>query len=250
MIIARAGELGAVTVATNMAGRGVDIRLGGELKDETIREAQALLRRRGLDPFRVSDDQFYTAIAEVDPEHVRRRNKVLALGGLHVLGTERHDARRIDNQLRGRAGRQGEPGSSRFYVSLEDDMMRVFATGAMNWVMGKAFPDDMPLEAKMVTKAIEHAQRTVEDRDFRDPQGRPQVRRGHERAAEGDLPPPPADPRRWRPAATRRTGPRSPATIERTVLVNCPDEFPEDWDLDELHLQISANYPTRITANS
>ena len=83
-----------------------------------------------------------------------------------MLGTERHESRRIDNQLRGRAGRQGDPGESRFYLSLEDDLMRLFATGAMNWVMGKAFPDDVPLEAKMVTKAIERAQRTVEDRNF------------------------------------------------------------------------------------
>ena len=88
------------------------------------------------------------------------------LGGLYVLGTERHESRRIDNQLRGRSGRQGDPGESRFYLSLEDELMRLFATGAMNWVMGKAFPDDVPLEAKMVTKAIERAQRTVEDRNF------------------------------------------------------------------------------------
>ena len=88
------------------------------------------------------------------------------LGGLYVLGTERHESRRIDNQLRGRAGRQGDPGESRFYLSLEDDLMRLFATGAMSWVMDRAFPDDMPLEAKMVTKAIERAQRTVEDRNF------------------------------------------------------------------------------------
>ena len=93
-------------------------------------------------------------------------DKVRELGGLYVLGTERHESRRIDNQLRGRSGRQGDPGESRFYLSLEDDLMRLFATGAMNWVMGKAFPDDVPLEAKMVTKAIERAQRTVEDRNF------------------------------------------------------------------------------------
>ena len=93
-------------------------------------------------------------------------DKVRELGGLYVLGTERHESRRIDNQLRGRAGRQGDPGESRFYLSLEDDLMRLFATGAMNWVMGKAFPDDVPLEAKMVTRAIERAQRTVEDRNF------------------------------------------------------------------------------------
>ena len=88
-----------------------------------------------------------------------------ALGGLYVLGTERHDSRRIDNQLRGRAGRQGDPGESRFYLSLEDDLMRLFATGAMNWVMEQALPDDVPIEAKMVTKAIERAQNTVEQRN-------------------------------------------------------------------------------------
>src|SRR5690606_7474792 len=91
--------------------------------------------------------------------------KVRELGGLYVLGTERHDSRRIDNQLRGRAGRQGDPGESRFYLSLEDDLMRLFATGAINWVMGKALPDDVPLEAKMVTKAIERAQTTVEQKN-------------------------------------------------------------------------------------
>ena len=95
-----------------------------------------------------------------------RATSVRELGGLYVLGTERHESRRIDNQLRGRAGRQGDPGESRFYLSLEDDLMRLFATGAMSWVMDRAFPDDMPLEAKMVTKAIERAQRTVEDRNF------------------------------------------------------------------------------------
>ena len=87
------------------------------------------------------------------------------LGGLYVLGTERHESRRIDNQLRGRSGRQGDPGESRFYLSLEDELMRLFATGAMNWVMGKALPDDVPIEAKMVTKAIERAQNTVEQRN-------------------------------------------------------------------------------------
>src|SRR5699024_6184539 len=92
-------------------------------------------------------------------------DKVRELGGLYVLGTERHDSRRIDNQLRGRSGRQGDPGESRFYLSLEDDLMRLFATGAMNWLMSKALPDDVPIEAKMVTKAIERAQNTVEQRN-------------------------------------------------------------------------------------
>src|SRR4029078_5892206 len=100
------------------------------------------------------------------PDCEAEGDKVREAGGLYVLGTERHESRRIDNQLRGRSGRQGDPGESRFYLSLEDELMRLFATGAMNWVMNKAFPDDVPLEAKMVSKAIERAQRTVEDRNF------------------------------------------------------------------------------------
>ena len=127
-------------------------------------------------------------------------DKVRELGGLYVLGTERHESRRIDNQLRGRSGRQGDPGESRFYLSLEDDLMRLFATGAINWVMGKALPDDVPLEAKMVSQGdragADH--RRAEER--RDPQERPQVRRGHERPAQGDLRAARPDPRRGRPA--------------------------------------------------
>ena len=113
-----------------------------------------------------SPERYEELIEKFAVECASDGDKVRELGGLYVLGTERHESRRIDNQLRGRAGRQGDPGESRFYLSLEDDLMRLFATGAMNWVMGKAFPDDVPLEAKMVTRAIERAQRTVEDRNF------------------------------------------------------------------------------------
>src|SRR5205085_9498166 len=91
--------------------------------------------------------------------------KIRELGGLYVLGTERHESRRIDNQLRGRSGRQGDPGESRFYLSLEDELMRLFATGAMNWVMNKALPEDVPINSRMVSRAIERAQGTVEDRN-------------------------------------------------------------------------------------
>ena len=101
----------------------------------------------------------YTQVCEAEG------NKVRQLGGLYVLGTERHESRRIDNQLRGRAGRQGDPGASRFYLSLDDELMRLFATGALSWVMGSALPDDEAIEAKMVTKAIERAQNTVEQRN-------------------------------------------------------------------------------------
>src|SRR5207237_2984777 len=107
----------------------------------------------------------YTEILQrFETECKAEGDKVRELGGLYVLGSERHESRRIDNQLRGRSGRQGDPGESRFFLSLEDELMRLFATGAMNWVMGKALPEDVPIEAKMVTRAIERAQNTVEQR--------------------------------------------------------------------------------------
>jgi len=134
-IIAEAGRPGAVTIATNMAGRGVDIVLGGKPEDP----------KKGVNP------ELY--------------EKVKALGGLHILGTERHESRRIDNQLRGRAGRQGDPGSSRFYVSLEDELMRLFGPERFSFLM-KGWPEEEPLEHRMVTKAIERAQKKVEARNF------------------------------------------------------------------------------------
>ena len=161
-IIAQAGRLGSVTVATNMAGRGVDILLGGNPEGMARRD----LLREKLDP----DDPDNAAdlmrrIERYEPECRAEGDEVRKLGGLYVLGTERHESRRIDNQLRGRSGRQGDPGESRFYLSLEDDLMRLFATGAVNWVMDRTLPDDVPLEAKMVTKAIERAQNTVEQKN-------------------------------------------------------------------------------------
>jgi preprotein translocase subunit SecA len=183
-IVAQAGRLGAVTVATNMAGRGVDILLGGN--PELLARQQVLAE--GVDPSVLVDEfalpapleklheDFQTArraalarYEELLPIHKQQcaeeGAKVRALGGLYVLGTERHDSRRIDNQLRGRAGRQGDPGASRFYLSLDDELMRLFATGALSWVMGRTLPDDEAIEAKMVTKAIERAQSTVEQRN-------------------------------------------------------------------------------------
>ncbi|HUV73191.1 MAG TPA: hypothetical protein VMW79_02670, partial [Anaerolineae bacterium] len=166
-IIAGAGEPKAVTIATNMAGRGVDIKLGGELSEETIRTAHRLLKGRGIDPYRASQGQLYSAIAEVDPDYVRRREQALELGGLHVLGTERHEARRIDNQLRGRAGRQGEPGSSRFFLSLEDDLMRRFGGPSVASMMDRlGVEEDIPIEHGMVSKTIEGAQTKVEGYNF------------------------------------------------------------------------------------
>jgi|TARA_B100001540_G_scaffold67190_1_gene60511 preprotein translocase subunit SecA len=161
-IVTQAGRLGAVTVATNMAGRGVDILLGGNPEGLARQD----LFRRGLDPDEATNAEELAVLVERhEPECAAEGTKVREVGGLYVLGTERHESRRIDNQLRGRSGRQGDPGESRFYLSLEDDLMRLFATGAMNWVMDRALPDDTPIEANMVTKAIERAQNTVEQKN-------------------------------------------------------------------------------------
>ncbi|MEC9088413.1 MAG: preprotein translocase subunit SecA, partial [Actinomycetota bacterium] len=161
-IVTQAGRLGAVTVATNMAGRGVDILLGGNPEGLARQD----LFRDGLDPDDPANAAHLEArVAHHEPSCTTEGQQVKDVGGLYVLGTERHESRRIDNQLRGRSGRQGDPGESRFYLSLEDDLMRLFATGAMNWVMDRALPDDTPIEANMVTKAIERAQNTVEQKN-------------------------------------------------------------------------------------
>ena len=165
-VIARAGEPGAVTIATNMAGRGVDIRLGGVLSDEVIHRSHQVLRAQGLDPYRATAAQMDSALAEVDPQYAKRRDAVIAAGGLHVLGTERHEARRIDNQLRGRSGRQGEPGSSRFFLSLEDDLMRRFGRQEMLAKLMGQMGDDFPIEHGLVAKTIERAQTSVEGYNF------------------------------------------------------------------------------------
>jgi preprotein translocase subunit SecA len=165
-IIARAGQPGVVTIATNMAGRGVDIKLGGELSDEDVHKAHQVLRGRGLDSFRAMAAQMDSAIAEVVPQYAKRREKVLSVGGLHVLGTERHEARRIDNQLRGRAGRQGEPGSSRFFLSLEDDLMRRFGRREVLSRLMETIGDDFPIEHSLVSRTLERAQTSVEGHNF------------------------------------------------------------------------------------
>ena len=166
-IIAQAGRLGAVTVATNMAGRGVDIMLGGNV--EYL--AQESLRVNGMDPDEVDPEAWSQALqseveiktGEVAAEH----DKVVQLGGLCVLGTERHESRRIDNQLRGRSGRQGDPGESRFFLSLEDDLMRMFATKTVASLMDRlSLPEDVPITHRLVTRAIANAQRQVESQNF------------------------------------------------------------------------------------
>ncbi len=162
-IIAQAGRVGAVTVATNMAGRGVDILLGGN--PEYL--AKEFLRKKGLDPAKVSKEEWEKAYAEAKKITDEEHKKVIELGGLFVIGTERHESRRIDNQLRGRAGRQGDPGESRFYLSLEDDLMRIFGTDRISGLMKKlGMQRGVPIESKLVTKTIERAQKQVEAQNF------------------------------------------------------------------------------------
>ena len=163
-IIAQAGQLGAVTVATNMAGRGVDIKLGGDPEDL----ARLDLVKREIPP---DDPDYERMLAEAVTRFAAQtevaKQEVLALGGLYVLGTERHESRRIDNQLRGRSGRQGDPGESRFYLSLQDDLMRRFANERVASIMERLkIPPDVPIEHNMVTKAIERAQSQVESQNF------------------------------------------------------------------------------------
>lgn len=164
-IVARAGRLGAVTVATNMAGRGTDIMLGGNAEFLAVQE----LKAKGLDPVETPDEydaawtETYAAMRDTVAEEA---TKVVEAGGLYVLGTERHESRRIDNQLRGRSGRQGDPGESRFYLSLTDDLMRLFQSGAAEAILARTnFPDDVAIESTMVSRAIKSAQSQVEARN-------------------------------------------------------------------------------------
>lgn len=158
-IIAQAGRSAAVTIATNMAGRGTDIVLGGN--------PEGLAREMLRDSQEYSEDDWKHTLSKADAICKQKRENVVSSGGLHILGTERHEARRIDNQLRGRSGRQGDAGSSRFYLSLEDDLMRIFGSDRISGLMGKlGMEEDIPIENKMITKAIENAQKRVEAHNF------------------------------------------------------------------------------------
>ena len=266
-IVAQAGRLHAITVATNMAGRGVDIILGGNPDGLTRRELAARGHDPGLldldpavsaDAIRLADPAVIEAKAaaqalfdQLRPQFVAQCSnegeKVKALGGCYVLATERHESRRIDNQLRGRSGRQGDPGESRFYLSLEDDLMRMFATGAMNWVMGKTLPDDVPIEAKMVTKAIERAQTTVEARnaetrknvlkydEVMNAQRKVIYARRDEIMEGGNL----------RDYSLSRLH----AAIEGCVETHCASEYLEEWDLEALTNSAREYYPTKFTTD-
>ncbi|MGB8405449.1 MAG: preprotein translocase subunit SecA, partial [Mycobacterium sp.] len=165
-IVAEAGRLGAITVATNMAGRGTDIVLGGNV--EFL--ADTRLRRRGLDPVETPEEYeaaWEQTVTEIKAEAKKEAEDVVSAGGLYVLGTERHESRRIDNQLRGRSGRQGDPGESRFYLSLADELMRRFNGATLEALLTRLnLPEDVPIEAKMVTRAIKSAQTQVEQQNF------------------------------------------------------------------------------------
>jgi preprotein translocase subunit SecA len=242
-IIAQAGRLHSVTVATNMAGRGVDIILGGNPEGLAKRD----LRADGLDPDSEEmrdrlDEQSERRSTETSVEG----DKVRELGGLYVLGTERHDSRRIDNQLRGRSGRQGDPGESRFYLSLEDDLMRLFATGAVNWVMGKALPDDVPLEARMVTKAIERAQTTVEQRNA-------EIRKNvlkydevmnEQRKVIYALRDQVLDKTDLRDKIVEET---VPDAVNSLVEAHCVSEYNEEWDVEGLQAEVRTYWPSTLS---
>ena len=166
-VVAQAGRIGAVTVATNMAGRGTDIVLGGN--PEMLARYEVLTTAD--EALRADQEAFDRAVAEATERHVaeceEQKKEVLELGGLYIIGTERHESRRIDNQLRGRGGRQGDPGASRFYLSLEDDLMRIFAGDRIQGLMDKlGMEEDIPIEHRWVTRAVENAQTKVEQRNF------------------------------------------------------------------------------------
>lgn len=250
-IIAQAGRMGAVTIATNMAGRGTDILLGG---NPDVLAANAL-RDRGLDPDRIfgqeseeleenalpapTDEQRAEALAEAKRVCAEEHDRVIAAGGLTVVGTERHESRRIDNQLRGRAGRQGDPGVTQFYLSLEDDLMRLFGGNRMdtiaNMMTKTDMPEDMPIQAGMVSKAIESAQRQVESMHFA----------ARKNVLEYD------DVMNLQRAAIygernaildgKEMSERIPEivseSVELVVSENCPDKTPsDDWDIKAVEL--------------
>ena len=241
-IVAQAGRLGAITVATNMAGRGVDVLLGGNPEGLAVRDVKA----KGYDLRTEEGQAFYNERLAFHTETTEReRQRVIDLGGLYVLGTERHESRRIDNQLRGRSGRQGDPGQSRFYLSLEDDLMRLFATGAMNWVMDRALPEDAPIEASMVTKAIERAQNTVEQRNAETRKNvlkydevmneqRKVIYKRRSQILDG------ADLRREAFEYIQQA-------VDGLVDTYCESDIFEEWDLEGLITEISTLWPSKIT---
>ena len=246
-IIAEAGRKKAVTVATNMAGRGTDIMLGG---NPEFRAAQEL-ERRGLDP--VENQVEYEAAwqlaldsakAAVKSEH----EEVVAVGGLYVLGTERHESRRIDNQLRGRSGRQGDPGETRFYLSLQDDLMRLFKGDMVNSFLQRFnVPDDVPIEAKMVTNSIRSAQTQVEAQNF-------EIRKNvlkYDEVMNSQRKVIYAERSRVLDGENIQTQIMTfmADTIAEYVTAATAEGFPEDWDLESLWSALKTLYPIEISVN-
>ena len=157
LIVAQAGRPGAITISTNMAGRGTDIKLGGNPEE---------MAKAEVDPA-VDEAGYQAALDKYTQQCKEEQAKVLASGGLHIVGTERHESRRIDNQLRGRSGRQGDPGSSKFYLSLEDELLRIFGSDKITvWMERMGLKDDEPIEHRWITRSIENAQRKVEGHHF------------------------------------------------------------------------------------
>ncbi|MFC5995566.1 preprotein translocase subunit SecA [Pseudonocardia hispaniensis] len=243
-IVAQAGHAGAVTVATNMAGRGTDIMLGGN--PEFLADLE--LRRRGLDPVETREE--YEAawdgvLAKMKEQVAAEAEEVRAAGGLYVLGTERHESRRIDNQLRGRSGRQGDPGESRFYLSLGDDLMRRFNGAMVESIMNRFnLPDDVPIEAGMVTKAIRSAQTQVEQQNFEIRKNvlkydevlnkqRTVVYDERRRVLAGE-------------DVKQQIQHMLADVIEAYVQGATAEGYAEDWDLDKLWRALGALYPISI----
>jgi preprotein translocase subunit SecA len=255
MIIAQAGRKGSVTVATNMAGRGVDIMLGGN--PEYLARQEMAAGGWDNDRYLLFDmDEEERASYEAEYEPVLERYKkqteaeheeVVELGGLYVLGTERHESRRIDNQLRGRSGRQGDPGESRFYLSLQDDLMRLFAAQRIEAIMNRfKWPEDEPITARIVSRAIENAQKQVEAINFERRKNvlkYDEVMNTQRKIIYGDR-------RRILEGENLRdqTLDMIAEVIEGTVAQYVSGEiFPEEWDLEGLVTTLQGTYPTEVT---
>ncbi|MDO5034487.1 MAG: preprotein translocase subunit SecA [Actinomycetaceae bacterium] len=242
-VVAMAGRKGAVTVATNMAGRGTDIMLGGNAEHLALAEMES----KGLDP--QEDAEEYNALWPKVMEAARNavaaeHDEVVELGGLYVLGTERHESRRIDNQLRGRSGRQGDPGESRFYLSMEDDLMRLFNAGLAQRIMSSgAYPEDVPIESKMVSKSIASAQAQVEARNFeirKNVLKYDDVMTGQRESVYGE---------RRRVLEGEDMGPQMKFFMEELVtqvVSQFVSDDVEEWDVDQLFETLREYYPVTI----
>lgn len=243
-VVAMAGRKGAVTVATNMAGRGTDIMLGGNAEHIAL----AHMASEGLDPQEDADkyNEMWPKVMESAKEAVAaEHDEVVELGGLYVLGTERHESRRIDNQLRGRSGRQGDPGESRFYLSMEDDLMRLFNAGLAQRIMASGnYPEDLPIESKMVSKSIASAQAQVEARNFeirKNVLKYDDVMTGQRESVYGE---------RCRVLEGEDMNPQMKFFMEelvrQVVSQYVPSDDEHDWDLDGLFSTLREYYPVSI----